>query len=98
MITEDGWGNGMTRIELTETECQALAETLETSEDQQLRERCQAVLMAGSGSCPYRIAQDLHLNCTAVDAWFKDYQDQGLEGLKIHSAPVESGYMPEDVD
>jgi hypothetical protein len=37
----------MVRIELTETERPALVETFKTTEDRRLRERCQAVLMAG---------------------------------------------------
>jgi transposase len=84
----------MIRIELTETERQGLLETFKTTEDRRLRERCQAVLMAGNGRRRHQIAQDLAVHRATVHAWLKRYQRQGLEGLKIHWAPGQPGRIP----
>jgi hypothetical protein len=81
----------MNRIELTGAERQVLAETLKTGDDPRLRERYRAILMAGNGRCPYRIAQDLRLRRESVVVWIRDYQDRGPEGLKIHPAPGQAG-------
>ena len=58
----------MIRIELTETERQALVETFKTTTDRRLWERCQAVLMAGNGRRRQQIAQDLAVHRTSVHA------------------------------
>lgn len=79
------------RIELTETERQALVETFKTTEDRRLRQRCQAVLMAGNGRRRQQMAQDLAVHRATVHSWLKRYQRQGLEGLKIHWAPGQLG-------
>jgi len=84
----------MFRIELTETERQALVETFKTTEDRRLRERCQAVLMAGNGRRRRQIAQDLVVHRASVHAWLKSYRRQGLEGLKIHWAPGQPARIP----
>jgi len=84
----------MIRIELAETERQALVETFKTTEDRRLRERCQAVLMAGNGRRRKQIAQDLAVHRASVHAWLKSYRRQGLEGLKIHWAPGQPRRIP----
>jgi transposase len=85
----------MIRIELTETERQELLETFKTAEDRRLRERCQAVLMAGNGRRRHPIAQDLAVHRATVHAWLKRYRRQGLEGLNIHWGPGQPGRIPQ---
>lgn len=84
----------MIRIELTEAERHALVETFKTTADRRLRERCQAVLMAGNGRRRQQIAQDLAVHRASVHAWLKRYWRQGIEGLKIHWAPGQPGRIP----
>lgn len=84
----------MIRIELTETERQALLETFKTTGDHRLRERCQAVLMAVNGRRRQQIAQDLAVHRATVHAWLKRYARAGLAGLKIHWAPGQPGRIP----
>jgi transposase len=85
----------MIRIELTETERQALQETFKTPEDRRLQERCQAVLRASHGRRRPPMAQDLAVHRAPVHGWLKRYQPQGLEGLKIHWAPGQPGRIPQ---
>jgi transposase len=84
----------MQRITLTATEHAALEHTFKTTPDRRLRDRCQAVLMAGRGRQRKAIAQDLGVHRTTVRLWLKQYCERGIEGLAIHWAPGSLGRIP----
>jgi len=84
----------MQRITLTATEHAALEHTFKTTPDRRLRDRCQAVLMAGRGRQRQGIAQDLGVHRTTVRLWLKQYRERGIEGLVIHWAPGSPGRIP----
>jgi transposase len=84
----------MIRIELTETERQALMETFKTTEDRRLRDRCQAVLMAADGHTRQQMARALAVHRATVHAWLIGYRHKGLAGLKIHWAPGPPARIP----
>jgi transposase len=84
----------MRRMTLTATEQAALEHTFKTTPDRRLRERCQAVLMAGRGRQRKAIAQDIGVHRTTVRLWLTQYCARGLEGLTIHWAPGQPGRIP----
>jgi transposase len=84
----------MRRIILTATEPVALEHTCKTTPDRRLRERCQALFMAGRGRKRTAIAQDLGVHRTTVRLWLKRYGERGIEGLMIHWAPGQPGRIP----
>ena len=85
----------MRRIRLTATEQTQLKQIFTTTDDQRLRARCQAVLMAHRGRKRKTIAQDLGVHRTTVRLWLKQYAEHGLAGLQIHWAPGPPGRIPE---
>lgn len=84
----------MRRIILTATEQAALEHTFKTTPDRRLRDRCQAVLMAGRGRKQIAIAQDVGVHRTTVRLWLKRYRERGIEGLTIHWASGPPGRIP----
>ena len=85
----------MRRIRLTAMEQAQLEHTFKTTPDRRLRDRCQAILMAGRGRKRRIIAQDLGVHRTTVRRWLTQYQERGLAGLQIHWAPGQAGRIPE---
>ena len=85
----------MRRIRLTATEQAQLEQIFKTTDDRRLRDRCQAVLMAGRGRKRRVIAQDLGVHRTTIRLWLQRYQQHGLAGLKIQWAPGQPGRIPE---
>jgi transposase len=85
----------MRRIRLTPTEQAQLEHTFKTTTDRRLRDRCQAVLMAGRGRKRRTIAQDLGVHRTTVRRWLTHYQERGLAGFQIQWAPGRLGRIPE---
>jgi transposase len=84
----------MQRITLTATGHAALEHTFNTTPDRRLRDRCQAVLLAGRGRQRQAIAQDLGVHRPTVRLWLKQYRERGSEGLVIHWAPGSPGRIP----
>ncbi len=77
----------MLRITLSAGEQAAREQTLKTTAERQLRDRCQAVLMAHRGRNRKAIAGDLGVHRTTVKKWLEQYRARGVEGLRVQRAP-----------
>lgn len=62
-------------------------ELFRTTEDRRLRDRAQAVLMAGRGRSTSPIAEDLATAPSMVRRWLARWRQGGLDGLRSRWAP-----------
>ena len=77
----------MIRLTLNETERLLLTQTMKTTVDRRLRDRCQAILMADRGRRHGHIAEDLSVSGRTIQRWLNTYQAHGLDGLQLQWAP-----------
>jgi DNA-binding CsgD family transcriptional regulator len=63
----------MITINLSKGEGQRLEETLHTTRDHRLRDRCQAILMAARGRRHRQIAEDLGISGRTLQRWLNAY-------------------------
>src|SRR5262245_21812799 len=87
----------MDRIILYTSEEQELEQTLKTTPDRRLRDRCQAGLMAARGRTRYLSAQDLGVHPTTLRLWLQSYRERGLPGLKIQWAAGPPQRIPREL-
>src|SRR5215813_10003894 len=85
----------MWRITLSAGEQAAREQTVKTTADRRLRDRCQAVLMAHRGRKRKASADDLGVHRTTVKKWLEQYRARGVEGLRGQRAPGKPRRMPE---
>jgi transposase len=87
----------MYRIVLPPREERELEQTVKTTADRRVRDRCQAVLMAARGRARHLIAQDLGVHRTTLRLWLQRYREQGLPGLAIQWAPGQPARIPAEL-
>ena len=85
----------MIRISLTTGQREQLIETVKTTPDRRLRDRCQAVFMKAAKRTQWAIAQDLLVERRTVYNWLTQYQAGGLDALKIQGGPGKTALIPE---
>jgi transposase len=84
----------MYRIVLTPSEEQELEQTVKTTADRRLRDRCQAVVRAARGRARHELARDLGVHRTTLRLWLQNYRERGLPGLPIQWAPGQPPRIP----
>jgi len=84
----------MIKVILSEDERRMLEQTFKTTPDRRLRDRCQALLMAGRGRPHTAIAEDVRVSPRTLQRWLNAYQTGGLEGLTIRWAPGRAPHIP----
>ncbi|HEU4412357.1 MAG TPA: helix-turn-helix domain-containing protein [Polyangiaceae bacterium] len=76
-----------TPLSLSSGQVAQLEQVFRTTEDRRLRDRAQAVLMAGRGRSTSQIADDLATDPSTVRRWLGRWRHGGLDGLRIRWAP-----------
>lgn len=74
-------------LSLSSGQVAQLEQVFRTTEDRRLRDRAQAVLMAGRGRPTSQIAEDLATDPRTVRRWLARWRQGGLDGLRIRWAP-----------
>ena len=75
------------KLELTETEIQALVDLRDKGEPAYLRERATALLKIHQGSSPHEVARKGLLKARDPDtvyAWLRRYREHGILGCRIN--------------
>lgn len=85
----------MMKMTLHDQERQPLEPIVNTTPDRRLRTRCQAMLMAARGRPHRQTAEDLRISARTLPRWWHTYQEQGLDGLKMHWVPGRRAKIPE---
>ena len=84
----------MIRIQLPPAEVEQLEQAFRSTQDRQLRDRLQIVLLAHRGRKRQDIAADLCLNRRSVQRWLNAYLERGLDGLRPRKAKGAEGRIP----
>jgi transposase len=74
-----------------------LEQVFRSTEDRELRDRAQIVLLAHRGRKHQDIAADLCINRRGVQRWLNAYRDRGLEGLRPRKAKGAEGKIPAEL-
>src|SRR5437764_1535372 len=85
----------MIRIQLPPSEADRLEEFFRSTQDRQLRDRLQIVLMAHRGRPRKDIASDLGIHRIGVTRWLNAYCERGLQGLLPQRAKGKAAKIPD---
>jgi transposase len=85
----------MLRITLSAEERATLEREYKTTDDQRLRARCQAVLMADRKRPRKQIAEDVGTTPRTILRWLREWEAGGLDGLRIQWGPGGRPAIPE---
>src|SRR5215471_14575402 len=84
----------MIRIQLPATEAERLDGLFRVTDNRQLRDRLQIVLMAHRGRARHDIATDLGVHRKTVTRWLNAYCDDGLDALRPKKAKGHPSKIP----
>jgi transposase len=84
----------MIRIKLEQAEAERLEQVFKGTEDRNLRDRVQVVLMAHRGRARQDIAADLGIHRRSVTRWLNAFCERGLDGLGRRKAPGKKANIP----